>query len=219
MQATLALLAIALVNYLSPCSIFTHVDQFYQSERSVEIELFTPTQSHIQYLFIVYLLFLVFDRQVEYISRLDFLWASKLKLEEYDAKIMREMNKQLLKNILPIHLADKFLQDPEQRHTLYYEPYESCAVMFAAMPNFVKFYSENKKNDDGLQCLYVLNEIISEFDKVDTLADLALVSLNFNICLSCSSCLTLKTRSRRSRPLEALTWLLLDSILVVLPST
>lgn len=175
MQATLALLAITLVNYLSPCSIFTQVDQFYQRNRIIEVEFFTPTQSHIQYLFIVYLLFLMFDRQVEYISRLDFLWASKLKLEEHDAKVMREMNKQLLKNILPIHLAERFLKNSEQRHTLYYEPYESCAVMFAAIPNFVKFYSETKENDDGLQYLYVLNEIISEFDKVG-MSDLVPVS-------------------------------------------
>src|SRR5699024_647327 len=99
----------------------------------------TPTLSHLQYLFIVYLMFHILDRQIEYISRLDFLWSTKLQQERAEAKLMREVNQLLLKNILPIHVANRYLQDPEQISNLYYETYSSCAVMFAAIPNFFKF--------------------------------------------------------------------------------
>lgn len=79
---------------------------------------------------------------------------------------MREVNQLLLKNILPIHVANRFLADPEQISTLYYENYNSCCVLFASMPNFFKFYMETPETDYGLQHLSVLNDIICEFDKV-----------------------------------------------------
>ena len=164
--STTSLIAIAMTNQYSKCSIFAQIDRFYQMSHVVEVEFFTPTMSHIQYLFVVYLMFHIIDRQIEYISRLDFLWSSKLKQERHEARLMREVNQLLLKNILPIHVAQKFLKNPEQASLLYYEPYTSCAVMFAAIPNFFKFYTENKDNDDGLQYLSVLNDIICEFDKV-----------------------------------------------------
>ncbi|XP_022236049.1 adenylate cyclase type 2-like [Limulus polyphemus] len=36
--------------------------------------------------------------------------------------------------------------------------------MFASIPNYMDFYSENVMNEDGLRCLMVLNEIICDFD-------------------------------------------------------
>lgn len=181
--STVALASISFVSYLHPCSIFLRIDRFYQLPREPGQliyeqnhqqqqqqqflgDLLTPTMSHLHYLFIVYLMFHVLDRQIEYISRLDFLWAHKLKRERREARLMREVNQLLLKNILPIHVAQKFLTNPEQANSLYYEPYDSCAVMFAAIPNFFRFYTETKDNDDGLQYLYILNDIICEFDKV-----------------------------------------------------
>ncbi|KAH9413544.1 hypothetical protein DERP_008022 [Dermatophagoides pteronyssinus] len=182
--STVALSTISLIIHLHPCSIFLRIDRFYQLPRNEHYDqqqqqtlfeknqqqffgdLLTPTMSHLHYLFIVYLMFHVLDRQIEYISRLDFLWAHKLKRERREARLMREVNQLLLKNILPIHVAQKFLTNPEQANSLYYEPYDSCAVMFAAIPNFFRFYTETKDNDDGLQYLYILNDIICEFDKL-----------------------------------------------------
>ncbi|KAK2167885.1 hypothetical protein NP493_1253g00003 [Ridgeia piscesae] len=36
--------------------------------------------------------------------------------------------------------------------------------MFAACPNFNDFYTENPINNNGLECIRVLNEIISDYD-------------------------------------------------------
>jgi adenylate cyclase 2 len=38
--------------------------------------------------------------------------------------------------------------------------------MFASIPNFKEFYVQSHANNDGLECLRLLNEIIAEFDKV-----------------------------------------------------
>lgn len=38
--------------------------------------------------------------------------------------------------------------------------------MFASIPNFSDFYTEESINNGGLECLRILNEIISDFDSV-----------------------------------------------------
>lgn len=40
--------------------------------------------------------------------------------------------------------------------------------MFASIPNFSDFYTEESINNGGLECLRILNEIISDFDSVST---------------------------------------------------
>ena len=38
--------------------------------------------------------------------------------------------------------------------------------MFASIPNFKEFYTESDVNNEGLECLRLLNEIIADFDEV-----------------------------------------------------
>ena len=49
------------------------------------------------------------DRQIELTSRSDFLWRSKLSSEEEGVETMRGINKILLENILPAHVAEHYL--------------------------------------------------------------------------------------------------------------
>ena len=49
------------------------------------------------------------DRQNELTSRSDFLWRSKLSSEEEGVDTMRGINKILLENILPAHVAEHYL--------------------------------------------------------------------------------------------------------------
>jgi adenylate cyclase 2 len=49
---------------------------------------------------------------------------------------------------------------------LYHESYDNVVVMFASIPNFKEFYVQSHANNDGLECLRLLNEIIAEFDKL-----------------------------------------------------
>ena len=39
-------------------------------------------------------------------------------------------------------------------------------VIFASIPNFDEFYSEDQINDGGKECIRFLNEIINDFDEV-----------------------------------------------------
>lgn len=49
---------------------------------------------------------------------------------------------------------------------LYSESHEDVCVMFASIPNFAEFYNESEINNQGLECLRLLNEIINDFDDV-----------------------------------------------------
>ena len=49
---------------------------------------------------------------------------------------------------------------------LYSQKYDNICVMFASIPNYKEFYTENDINKQGLECIRLLNEIICDFDKV-----------------------------------------------------
>ncbi|CAO1424898.1 unnamed protein product, partial [Diamesa serratosioi] len=106
------------------------------------------------------------DRQGEFVSRTDFLWKAKLKVEQEEVETMRGINKILLENILPAHVAQHFLKKERLTQELYHESYSSVAVMFASIPNYKEFYDETDVNKQGLECLRLLNEIICDFDKL-----------------------------------------------------
>nr|XP_034831481.1 adenylate cyclase type 2-like [Maniola hyperantus] len=108
----------------------------------------------------------ILDRQIEFTSRTDFLWKDKLKFEQEEVETMRGINKILLENILPAHVAQHFLTSVASKEELYHERYSSIAVMFASIPNYKEFYDETDVNKQGLECLRLLNEIICDFDKL-----------------------------------------------------
>ena len=65
------------------------------------------------------------------------------------------------------YVAEVYLSD-HRRGTgkLYSESYTSVAVMFASIPDYLDFYTEEEISEGGVICLKILNEIISEFDKL-----------------------------------------------------
>lgn len=50
---------------------------------------------------------------------------------------------------------------------LYSQSYDSVGVMFASIPGFADFYSQTEMNNQGVECLRLLNEIIADFDEVN----------------------------------------------------
>ncbi|PNF20105.1 hypothetical protein B7P43_G05270 [Cryptotermes secundus] len=78
---------------------------------------------------------------------------------------MRRRNEALVYNILPPHVAAHFMGSRKRQHEeLYSQSYAEVGVLFASMPNFSDFYSEETVNNQGLECLRFLNEVISDFD-------------------------------------------------------
>lgn len=55
---------------------------------------------------------------------------------------------------------------PPSFQELYSQSYDEIGVMFASIPNFSDFYTEESINNGGIECLRFLNEIISDFDSV-----------------------------------------------------
>lgn len=49
---------------------------------------------------------------------------------------------------------------------LYHEQCDSVCIMFASIPNFSEFYVELEANNEGVECLRLLNEIIADFDEL-----------------------------------------------------
>src|SRR5947209_912671 len=52
------------------------------------------------------------------------------------------------------------------KQDLYHQSYSKVGVMFASIPNFHEFYMELDGNNQGVECLRLLNEIIADFDEV-----------------------------------------------------
>ncbi|NXR39228.1 ADCY6 cyclase, partial [Zosterops hypoxanthus] len=92
-----------------------------------------------------------------------FGWATgeKEEMEELQA-----YNRRLLHNILPKDVAAHFLARERRNDELYYQSCECVAVMFASISNFSEFYVELEANNEGVECLRLLNEIIADFDEV-----------------------------------------------------
>lgn len=49
---------------------------------------------------------------------------------------------------------------------LYHEQCDFVCIMFASIPNFSEFYVELEGNNEGVECLRLLNEIIADFDEI-----------------------------------------------------
>ncbi|CAG0886555.1 unnamed protein product [Darwinula stevensoni] len=142
-----------------------------------DAETRTRLLPQLHYLFVIFLFFHFIDRQSEYLFKLDYKWEKSLEEEQKEAKLTRSVNRSLIFNILPSHLAERYL-NPEHEDELYHERYSSAAVMFATI---LDFSSEEEVDSAGKReepwtahppgaemknALTFLNSIISDFDEV-----------------------------------------------------
>ncbi|XP_072931475.1 adenylate cyclase type 5-like [Epargyreus clarus] len=106
------------------------------------------------------------SQQTESTYRLDFIWKLQANDEKEEMEHLEAYNRKLLANILPEHVAQHFLNSEKNIDELYHEQCESVCVMFASIPNFSEFYVELEGNNEGVECLRLLNEIIADFDEI-----------------------------------------------------
>ncbi|KAK9881461.1 hypothetical protein WA026_016347 [Henosepilachna vigintioctopunctata] len=102
----------------------------------------------------------IIDRQCEYLNRLDFLWNQNLKEEQTKIRSRYIVNKMLLNNVLPEHLAEMYLDITRPPAALYHEKYADAAVMFASI-----VVHQNMELEDEV-LLTTMSQIISDFDKL-----------------------------------------------------
>lgn len=118
------------------------------------------------WLFIFYFTCLILARQDELGCRVEFLLECCFQTEQEEMETMKNANKLLLQNILPLHVTSFFMGKTIRNQDLYSQSCDSVCVMFASVPQFKEFYTESSVNKDGLECLRFLNEIIGDFDEL-----------------------------------------------------
>ncbi|XP_077301910.1 adenylate cyclase type 6 [Arctopsyche grandis] len=106
------------------------------------------------------------SQQTETSHRLDFIWKLQAEEEKIEMEHLETYNRKLLGNILPAHVAKHFLNNDKNNDELYHEQCESVCILFASIPNFSEFYIELEGNNEGVECLRLLNEIIADFDEL-----------------------------------------------------
>uniref|UniRef100_A0A674C3T1 adenylate cyclase n=1 Tax=Salmo trutta TaxID=8032 RepID=A0A674C3T1_SALTR len=131
------------------------------SETKVSLRVMTPV-----ILTVFVLALYLHAQQVESTSRLDFLWKLQATEEKEEMEELQAYNRRLLHNILPKDVAAHFLARERRNDELYYQSCECVAVMFASISNFSEFYVELEANNEGVECLRLLNEIIADFDEI-----------------------------------------------------
>ncbi|XP_050427048.1 Ca(2+)/calmodulin-responsive adenylate cyclase isoform X2 [Adelges cooleyi] len=114
---------------------------------------------------------IIHGRQVEWTTRLDFLWKVQAKEEKKEMEVLQNSNRRILFNLLPGHVAAHFLENQFKNnihgiHDLYHHSYNKVGVMFASITNYHEFYIELDGNNQGVECLRLLNEIIADFDEL-----------------------------------------------------
>uniref|UniRef100_A0A183CIZ4 adenylate cyclase n=1 Tax=Globodera pallida TaxID=36090 RepID=A0A183CIZ4_GLOPA len=120
-------------------------------------------------IFFAVLLIAMQSRRSELVARSDFIWKLKALGENVEMTRTYEQNRRVLENILPAHVAKHFLSaQPTRRSDLYSEARDNACVIFVTITEFDKFYEEMDTNQEGRECIRVLNELISDFDNILT---------------------------------------------------
>ncbi|XP_063023830.1 adenylate cyclase type 7 isoform X2 [Melospiza melodia melodia] len=156
------LLSIAVTVYLIIFNTLQHKDNDGNSTRFFIKE---PRIMTNLYLVLFYITLVLLAKQIDYYCRLDCLWKNKFKKEHEQFETMENVNRLLLENVLPAHVAAYFIGE-KRNEDWYHQSYDCVCVMFASVPDFKVFYTECDVNKEGLECLRLLNEIIADFDEL-----------------------------------------------------
>ncbi|KAE9537423.1 hypothetical protein AGLY_006446 [Aphis glycines] len=162
-QVLISLVKLSLLIFISTCYfIFSSI---FLNHRPIEESFWIRILMFVVMLGLIVALILQ-AQQTEVTSRLDFLWKLQATEEKEDMEHLEAYNRKLLANILPVHVAEHFLTLDKPVDELYHEQCDSVCIMFASIPNFSEFYVELEANNEGVECLRLLNEIIADFDEL-----------------------------------------------------
>ncbi|CAD7085681.1 unnamed protein product [Hermetia illucens] len=139
-------------------------NHFLFEEQHILIGL--PTRYNVSsMLFLVTFTLSFLSRYMDKEDRVIFKWRTEVAEQKEKVSDMRRRNEALVYNVLPVHVAEHFMKNKKRSHDdLYSQSYAEVGVLFASMPNFTDFYSEETVNNQGLECLRFLNEVISDYD-------------------------------------------------------
>ncbi|KAL5282238.1 ADCY3 family protein [Megaselia abdita] len=158
-----------MVGYLCIYSVILYVNIQHKDVAALTAEQSIRSQSFnlnmIILLSAVTLVLCYLSRYMDRDDRVIFMWKSEVCEQRKTYADMRKKNQALVYNVLPVNVAEHFMKNIKRSHLyLYSQSYSEVGVLFASMPNFSDFYSEETVNNQGLECLRVLNEVISDYD-------------------------------------------------------
>ncbi|XP_062997175.1 adenylate cyclase type 7 isoform X1 [Elgaria multicarinata webbii] len=164
----LMLLSGALVGYFIVFNTNQTLSASHSTIRNSNTSFFMkdPTIMTNLYLAVFYITLVLLSKQIDYYCRLDCLQKNKFEKERESFETMENVNRLLLENVLPAHVAAHFIGDNKLNEDWYHQSYDCVCVMFASVPDFKVFYTECDVNKEGLECLRLLNEIIADFDEL-----------------------------------------------------
>ncbi|XP_008936261.1 PREDICTED: adenylate cyclase type 7 [Merops nubicus] len=158
------LLSVAVTVYLIIFNTLQHRNLGF-NDNSTRLFIKEPWITTNLYLVLFYITLVLLAKQIDYYCRLDCLWKNKFKKEHEQFETMENVNRLLLENVLPAHVAAYFIGE-KRNEDWYHQSYDCVCVMFASVPDFKVFYTECDVNKEGLECLRLLNEIIADFDEL-----------------------------------------------------
>uniref|UniRef100_A0A1B6D199 adenylate cyclase n=1 Tax=Clastoptera arizonana TaxID=38151 RepID=A0A1B6D199_9HEMI len=165
-----ALLALMATVYILLIEL-SHANLFHCYDTRVQSVVPTHMLS-VVYVLMFLLAVIIHGRQVEWTARLDFLWQIQASEEKREMDALQHSNKRILFNLLPAHVATHFLDNQFRSNMntlsqdLYHQSYSKVGVVFASITNYHEFYIELDGNNQGVECLRLLNEIIADFDEL-----------------------------------------------------
>ncbi|GMR40657.1 hypothetical protein PMAYCL1PPCAC_10852, partial [Pristionchus mayeri] len=143
-----------------------------------QLNLFCEEVSHLDDLRVHFTIFFLIalvlsvmqSRRSELICRYDFIWKLQALDEQQEMQRRHAQNRTVLENVLPSHVATTIMED-RVKNDLYNEACNNACIVFITITEFSKFYIELDGNNEGVECLRLLNEIISDFDqKIKTIS-------------------------------------------------
>ncbi|MEQ2170160.1 hypothetical protein GOODEAATRI_032461, partial [Goodea atripinnis] len=95
---------------------------------------------------------------------LDFLWRLQAQQEVEDMRELREHNECLLHNILPLHVAQHFLERSKHDEELYSQSYDEVGVMFASVAGFDEYFEQKEVKHEEVDLVVFLstNKLLEE---------------------------------------------------------
>jgi len=76
--------------------------------------------------------------------------------------------------------AEWFLDTSRDHEELYHEEYDTVAVMFASLTEYALWDDESVEGANELQSIKIFNQIICDFDKVNSRHDIIILKHSFH---------------------------------------
>ncbi|XP_045542836.1 adenylate cyclase type 3 [Papilio machaon] len=145
-------------------TLLHHANTTHYADQFLSVMVHLHSARNIIMLFIIAIALVVYNRYSESLERARHSRGERMRAQAEQAIDLRRRNQALVHNVLPPHVASHFMGARHHHRDLYSQSYAEVGVLFASMPNFSEFYSEETVNNQGLECLRFLNEVISDFD-------------------------------------------------------